>query len=677
SNTAPSESRSILKVESVLGQSFDTTQTQTQPRAGAALLPLPLPGKDQQSTGGRGTYTVAVAPPSGMPVMSSVFPEHQRLHHHTHHHHHHHPASRPPQPLAPYPHQHPARPGSPSAALPPIQLSAELSDPVSPSQPFLITSPPPNRHQQQQQQQQQHRHQHQHQHKQQQHQHQQPPGPPPMSSDDQQRGQQQQQQQRQQQDHDRDRLPPQTHHRLPQSPVAITSSDKSSDPSPPSLPDLPGPPIPPQPPGGVLPKIRTPSTSALDNGRVYRHVDPPVDSRCRTATDTGADVWFWGQGERDSVLDLERCPLSARSLMRWWGLLQDRRPITPPPCVRLIVKDSATNKEVDVSEIEISYFVLTVDLWSPDATREVNLVRHSASATSIAGSIPTSYPTAMPAPLTANLIAFHTPQGYGQQYAYGQSRAPPSYHEQAQGYHHAQGQPPPPPPHLMYHQAPSPTHQYHQHHPQQPPYPYHHPQPHDYPHPHHHHQSPGAPPPPNGYSFAHPQQHYYSQHHPPPPPPPPPPPYHAGPPVSQMPSADYFHPNLPSAHGPQAPAPTGMFTRNLIGSLSATAFRLTDPDDKIGVWFVLQDLSVRTEGQFRLKMNFVNVGDGNQLNTGSAPVLASTFSDIFQVFSAKKFPGVIESTPLSKCFATQGIKIPIRKDGLRSIANREEYDGDD
>lgn len=42
-----------------------------------------------------------------------------------------------------------------------------------------------------------------------------------------------------------------------------------------------------------------------------------------------------------------------------------------------------------------------------------------------------------------------------------------------------------------------------------------------------------------------------------------------------------------------------MFTRNLIGSLSASAFRLTDPDDRIGIWFVLQDLSVRTEGDFR------------------------------------------------------------------------------
>ena len=45
--------------------------------------------------------------------------------------------------------------------------------------------------------------------------------------------------------------------------------------------------------------------------------------------------------------------------------------------------------------------------------------------------------------------------------------------------------------------------------------------------------------------------------------------------------------------------PQGMFTRNLIGSLAASAFRLTDPQDKIGIWFILQDLSVRTEGNFR------------------------------------------------------------------------------
>lgn len=145
--------------------------------------------------------------------------------------------------------------------------------------------------------------------------------------------------------------------------------------------------------------------------------------------------------------------------------------------------------------------------------------------------------------------------------------------------------------------------------------------------------------------------------------------------------------------------PSGMFTRNLIGSLSASAFKLVDPQNKIGVWFILQDLSVRTEGTFRcavlfsaivrtfyamlggsnhvhprLKMNFVNVGDGSALNTKSAPILASVFSDVFQVFSAKKFPGVIESTDISKCFATQGIKIPIRKDGPKAMSNQREYD---
>lgn len=45
--------------------------------------------------------------------------------------------------------------------------------------------------------------------------------------------------------------------------------------------------------------------------------------------------------------------------------------------------------------------------------------------------------------------------------------------------------------------------------------------------------------------------------------------------------------------------PQGMFTRNLIGSLAASAFRLSDTEDRIGIWFVLQDLSVRTEGPFR------------------------------------------------------------------------------
>ena len=55
---------------------------------------------------------------------------------------------------------------------------------------------------------------------------------------------------------------------------------------------------------------------------------------------------------------------------------------------------------------------------------------------------------------------------------------------------------------------------------------------------------------------------------------------------------------MPPSFDPRS-APSGMFTRNLIGSLCVSAFKLTDPDGAMGIWFILQDLSVRTEGSFR------------------------------------------------------------------------------
>jgi hypothetical protein len=162
------------------------------------------------------------------------------------------------------------------------------------------------------------------------------------------------------------------------------------------------------------------------------------------------------------------------------------------------------------------------------------------------------------------------------------------------------------------------------------------------------------------------------------------------------PSAHYAQPNMaPSYAYPGPPQPqmypqqytasvppqqsAGMFTRNLIGSLTVNANQLRDPKGKEGHWFVLQDLSVRTEAHFRLKMSFFDVGagigdGGSKLHLGKRPVLATVFSQPFQVYSAKKFPGVIESTELSKCFAGQGIKIPIRKDGGRSDDKSDKED---
>ncbi|KKK17202.1 VeA-like protein [Aspergillus ochraceoroseus] len=266
---------------------------------------------------------------------------------------------------------------------------------------------------------------------------------------------------------------------------------------------------------------------------------------------------------------------------------KDRRPITPPPCIRLIVRDAQTEKEIDINEIDTSFYVLMVDLWNSEGTHEVNLVKHSATSPSISTAMSSSYPPP-PNPTSPPVPAILRTGPYGQPVGY---------------------------PQMNNYYGGNPQMQY-----------------------------------PNPY--GNPQAHYY-------------PPYYAG---SGMP------PTNMSPAQPVASGPGGMFTRNLIGSLSASAFRLTDPDNKIGVWFILQDLSVRTEGVFRLKMSFVNVGSSSSndasnglsvINHGSAPVLASVFSEPFQVFSAKKFPGVIESTALSKCFALQGIKILSARTGLR------------
>lgn len=42
----------------------------------------------------------------------------------------------------------------------------------------------------------------------------------------------------------------------------------------------------------------------------------------------------------------------------------------------------------------------------------------------------------------------------------------------------------------------------------------------------------------------------------------------------------------------------GALNRNLIGSVAASAFCLYDTEGVEGIWFVLQDLSVRLEGKY-------------------------------------------------------------------------------
>ncbi|KAI1315284.1 hypothetical protein EDD11_001016 [Mortierella claussenii] len=106
-------------------------------------------------------------------------------------------------------------------------------------------------------------------------------------------------------------------------------------------------------------------------------------------------------------------------------------------------------------------------------------------------------------------------------------------------------------------------------------------------------------------------------------------------------------------------------TRILMGSLVVSPILLNNPEGVPGWYFSFPDLSIRTEGIYTLKFSLMRFGSFDFMSSenGHASMLvAEEVSEPFTVFSAKKFPGMTESTELSKAFAKQGLKIPIRND---------------
>ena len=59
--------------------------------------------------------------------------------------------------------------------------------------------------------------------------------------------------------------------------------------------------------------------------------------------------------------------------------------------------------------------------------------------------------------------------------------------------------------------------------------------------------------------------------------------------------------------GGMMPGPAESYTRNLVGAAVASASVLKDEADKWSIFFVFQDISVRTEGVYRIKLMFVNL----------------------------------------------------------------------
>ncbi|KAF9432162.1 hypothetical protein BGZ76_011184 [Entomortierella beljakovae] len=129
-----------------------------------------------------------------------------------------------------------------------------------------------------------------------------------------------------------------------------------------------------------------------------------------------------------------------------------------------------------------------------------------------------------------------------------------------------------------------------------------------------------------------------------------------------------------NSHGDQK-----KLTRILMGSIVVSPLLLNNEHGKPGWYFSFPDLSVRTEGTYTLKFSLTRFGSFDFNDSGgshASTIIAEEISEPFSVYSAKKFPGMTESTNLSKTFAKQGVKIPIRND-LRIRKNTDKDDKDD
>ncbi|KAJ3516280.1 hypothetical protein NLJ89_g1228 [Agrocybe chaxingu] len=407
----------------------------------------------------------------------------------------------------------------------------------------------------------------------------------------------------------------------------------------------------------------------------------PTSSAVTSPRLNGPDVW-----------EVVQHPLRAR--MCGFGD-KDRRPLAPAAVAKMIIRRD-DDSIVDVDEVDCSFFLVTVDLWSADGKHEMNLVLHPSSADRYAPTNPSSKTRRRGASASTQA------RPSGNQTPAGRSSPPPGYRAGDQTGNST--------PSLSAH-APYPNQGYfapqpapgseHIAYPQAPPY--------------------GPPPPDPSSTWGYPPPTVdRTASFPPPilpsihsfgrrPPAPQTPGNAAYPPVDSYPnSQQHLDPALraPSSstdtrdggwsqqpggynstamvikypqpvpgspallHAPAAtssPLPRHTYTRTLVGPLSANACRLLDEHRKPGIFFLFQDLSVRTEGTFRLRMRLMNVGappapenGATRVHNDVSPVLAQTFTDPFTVFSAKRFPGVPDTTALSIAFGNQGQKLPLR-----------------
>jgi hypothetical protein len=111
-------------------------------------------------------------------------------------------------------------------------------------------------------------------------------------------------------------------------------------------------------------------------------------------------------------------------------------------------------------------------------------------------------------------------------------------------------------------------------------------------------------------------------------------------------------------------------TRRLMGQLVASPSVAKDEHDIEGCFFCFPDLSCRTHGRYRLRFVLMRIDPANLQVGGFSPILTDVLSDVFQVFTAKDFPGMRPSSALTRALKLQGCNIQVKKGNEKALARK-------
>lgn len=98
-----------------------------------------------------------------------------------------------------------------------------------------------------------------------------------------------------------------------------------------------------------------------------------------------------------------------------------------------------------------------------------------------------------------------------------------------------------------------------------------------------------------------------------------------------------------------------------MGTLVASPYQAKDERGIAGTFFVFPDLSCRAPGRYRLHFKLLRIDPYNMQQGAIHGTVASIITDVFNVYTAKDFPGMRASSALLKALRRQGLNVGVKK----------------